>query len=155
MCKLKTSLSSEGMFARCALPGIRADCHPVLATSNTPTQEALHVLPFASAAAQPHLLPGPSFGTELDLTQAYFASPAKNYLFVSCGFSNLSYSLHVSERVLELGTGAGLGGRALPLHQLGLRKQITTSEQPKPIPPLVSHTLPQQPLGLPMTHFKC
>lgn len=78
-----------------------------------------------------------------------FLSPAEKYRFVCCGVSELNDSLHVSQQVLELLSGAGQGGRALhtlgsrdPLHQPGLRWQITAPEQPKPIWPPVSHPLP-------------
>lgn len=80
-----------------------------------PKKEALHVPHIRSTAAQPCQRPGPSFGTELDLTQA-FASSAENYPFVSCGLSVLNYSLHVSQRVPELINWGGSGRKGISCH---------------------------------------
>lgn len=91
-----------------------------------------------------------------------FLSSAEKYRFVCCGVSELNDSLRVSQQVLELLSGAGLGGRALhtlgssyPLHQPGLRGQIPAPEQPQAPSDLCCLILSlQQPSGLSLTHFK-
>lgn len=124
------------------VPDIRADCCP----DRTTCTSYPHISSSTTSSAP---LPQPWHWAGPYSSLSKCLSPVGKYWFVCCGVSELNDSLCVSQQVLELLSGAGLGGRALhtwgssySLHQPGLRWQIPTSEQPKLILSL------QQPSGL-------
>lgn len=96
------------MVAWHVVPGTGADATQAGSPARPPHQ-------VCSSAARS--APWPSFGTKLDLTQA-FASSAENYQFVSCGFSVLNYSLRVSQRVPGLRNWGGSGRKGIPQPQV-------------------------------------